>query len=642
VTAGLTRRVVSASGLLALIIGAAFAVLLRATDEERKAARVAIDSQEVLVAANAVERLVIDMETGQRGFILTGQARFLQPWRAARAKLPSTGREFIALASRQRERARSIVAGVDAYARAYSVPLVRAAQRHEPAARSVAVADQGKRRLDALRRQLDTFTGDEARRAQARKRRSHADARRAVVAASAGLGASVALVVLFGAYLTRAMVVPLRRASAMAGRLAGGDLKARMPETGIGEIGTLQRTFNTMAASLETGRDDLARLAEEQAALRRVATLVARGTPPPDVFSAVAEELAQLFGFGIAKVLRYEDDGTATVLGGWSQPGMHIPIGSRLTVEGEGAAVSVRRTERPARARFDGPPGSVADCFRRVGVDSGVGGPIVVQGRLWGVVIGAVAGTEPLPSDVEQRMAEFMELVATAIANAEGRAELTASRARVVATADETRRRIERDLHDGAQQRLVHSIIALKLARRAAADDAKAAPLVEEALEHAEAAIESLRELVHGILPAALSRGLQPAIEGLVARLVVPVTVDVPSGRLPEAVERTAYFVVAEALTNVVKHANAQRAEVRAFTDGDELCVVVADDGVGGARLDDSSGLLGLKDRLSALDGELRVDSPPGGGTTLTARLPLPDAERRDPRYRGASPRLRR
>jgi signal transduction histidine kinase len=222
-------------------------------------------------------------------------------------------------------------------------------------------------------------------------------------------------------------------------------------------------------------------------------------------------------------------------------------------------------------------------------------------------------------------MAQFTELVATAIANANSRAELAASRARVVATADETRRRIERDLHDGAQQSLTHTVITLKLTRRWLGDaDGPLPELVDEALGHAERATAELRELAHGILPAVLSRGgLRAGIETLVGRVKLPVSVDVTADRFPETVEATAYFIVAEALTNVVKHADAGSADIRALVDGDALHVEVSDDGVGGAHVNGGSGLLGLSDRAAALNGELRVRSAPGAGTVVRVRLPI-------------------
>jgi len=236
---------------------------------------------------------------------------------------------------------------------------------------------------------------------------------------------------------------------------------------------------------------------------------------------------------------------------------------------------------------------------------------------------------EPLPADTEERMANFTELVGIVIANAESRAELTRSRARVVAAGDEARRRIQRDLHDGAQQRLVSTVLTLKLALRELGDaTGPAVELLDEALAHAEGASGELRELAHGILPVALSHGgLRAGIDALVSRVRLPVSAEVTAERLPAALEATAYFIVAEALTNTVKHAQASSARVAAIVDGGVLRLEVRDDGVAGARCDGSSGLLGLRDRAAALDGELRVESPPGEGTVVAATLPIPASQ---------------
>jgi len=215
-------------------------------------------------------------------------------------------------------------------------------------------------------------------------------------------------------------------------------------------------------------------------------------------------------------------------------------------------------------------------------------------------------------------------LVATAISNLQARAELAASRARIAAAADDERRRVVRDLHDGAQQRLVHTVISLKLAQQALAKGAENGPLlVQEAIGNAEQATAEVRELAHGILPAVLTHGgLRDGIDALGARAPVPVEIDVSVDRLPAPVEATAYFVVAEALTNVAKHASAARARVVARIQDGTLRVEVRDDGIGGARAD-GTGLVGLADRLAVLDGRLEVDSPPGAGTHLTATIPL-------------------
>jgi signal transduction histidine kinase len=258
-----------------------------------------------------------------------------------------------------------------------------------------------------------------------------------------------------------------------------------------------------------------------------------------------------------------------------------------------------------------------------MGVRAVIGSPIVVDGRVWGAVVAATQQDEPLPADSELHLGEFTELAATAISNIQARSDLAASRARIVATADEERRRVVRDLHDGAQQRLVHTVVTLKLADRALENGEEDAPaLVTEALQHAEEATGELRELAHGILPSVLTLGgLRAGVTALASRMPVPVEVGVSVDRLPAAVEATAYFVVAEALTNVAKHSHADHAAVTASMDDGTLQVLVRDDGVGGAR-PDGSGLLGLGDRLAVLDGKLRVESPPEGGTLVTAAIP--------------------
>jgi signal transduction histidine kinase len=390
------------------------------------------------------------------------------------------------------------------------------------------------------------------------------------------------------------------------------------------------REREAMGSALAASRDELRLLAREQAALRRVATLVARAASPTEVFGTVAAEVGRLLGADATTLLRYEADGTTVLdVGGQSDLPVDLPgggVGMRHAVQDDEVAATVLRTGSVARIETDDlPPGVLATFLREHGIRCSVGAPVVVDGRLWGVMIAAWTQDQPLPAATEKRMAQFTELVATAIANANGRAELAASRARVVSTADETRRRIERDLHDGAQQRLIHTVITLKLARQALGDeDGPGIAYLGEALEQAERATAELRELAHGILPGALNRGLRAGIESLISRVRLSVSVDVTAERLPPRLEATAYFIVAEALTNVVKHAGAGSARIMAVVDSGTLCVEVRDDGVGGARLEGSSGLLGLHDRAAAIGGELRVESPQGAGTIVAARLPIP------------------
>jgi signal transduction histidine kinase len=285
----------------------------------------------------------------------------------------------------------------------------------------------------------------------------------------------------------------------------------------------------------------------------------------------------------------------------------------------------VRRTGRSARVDdFSTATGPLADYTRDAGIGSTVGSPIVADGRLWGAMIAATRTDEPMPADTESRMAQFTGLVATAISNMQARSDLAASRARIVEAADEERRRVVRDLHDGAQQRLVHTIVTLKLAGRAfESGDGEAESLVREALQYAELGNAELRELAHGILPAALTHGgLRAALDTYVSRLDLPVRVDVPDERFPADIEASAYFVVAEALTNVVKHSHAGSAEVAASVDDGTLHLEIRDDGTGGAD-PNGNGLVGMDDRVTALGGRLNIESPPGGGTRVAATVPL-------------------
>ena len=364
-------------------------------------------------------------------------------------------------------------------------------------------------------------------------------------------------------------------------------------------------------------------LTDEQAALRRVATLVAQGVPSDALFSSVCDEVEALAGAQASAVVRFETDGTVTVMGDHAAL---RPVGARVKLDPDSVVAEVHRTGRAARFDTDDPgmPGVVgAERVR-----SALASPIVVAGELWGAIT-TVSRERAFAAGMERRLADFTELVATAISSLHARAELAASRARIAAAADDERRRVVRDLHDGAQQRLVHTVITLQLAQQALAKEIENAPLlVREALEHAEQAIAEVRELAHGILPAVLTHGGLPAgIDALASRAPVRVEIDVSVGRLPAPIEATAYFVVAEALTNVAKHASAGHAEVVARIENGMLRVEARDDGVGGAS-PAGTGLVGLADRLAVFDGRLEVDSPPGAGTRLTATIPLPRSDR--------------
>jgi signal transduction histidine kinase len=381
------------------------------------------------------------------------------------------------------------------------------------------------------------------------------------------------------------------------------------------------------AISNTQARGELARLAEEQAALRRVATLVATGTASADLFDAVTIEMRSLLNAGAACLLRYEPDGTATVFAASSDPGTEVPLGSHLTLEGRSAAGAVFRSGRMAHTdELEGPPGSVAATFRGLGMRSAAGAPIVLERGLWGVILAYWRDSQAVPPDNERRMAQFTQLVATAVSNAASRAQLAASRARIVMTADETRRRIERDLHDGIQQRLV--TLALELRTVGDAVPPERAALLA-AMSHADdeliSILDELREISRGVHPAILSQnGLGAALRSLARRASVPTALDIGEiGRLPPPVEAAAYYVVSEALTNAVKYANATVVHVDLGVKDTTLRLSIDDDGDGGADPAQGSGIIGLVDRVDALGGKLTLRSPLGEGTSLVIELPL-------------------
>jgi signal transduction histidine kinase len=369
-------------------------------------------------------------------------------------------------------------------------------------------------------------------------------------------------------------------------------------------------------------------LLAEQAALRRVATLVAGDPPASRLFEGVCVEVGRVLGVESVNITRFEDNGTQAVLGAWAADGApSFPMGEMFPIDGRTVTAKVYRTGRPQRVDdYSGVRGELVKLLRAAGVKSAIGAPVTVAGKPWGAIVASRGRPHAFPEGAEYRLADFAELVTAALANVDAREQLAASRARIVQAGYEERRRLGRDLHDGAQQELVSAVISLKLAQRrltpARADDGG---LLDEALEHLETGIRDLRELAAGIHPSILTdRGLRAALEALARRSPMPVMlVEVPPQRLPAPVETSAYFVVAEALTNAAKHSRCSRADVGVRVEQGAATVEVRDDGVGGADPSAGSGLRGLADRVSALGGRLEVESPAGEGTTVRARIAL-------------------
>jgi len=370
-------------------------------------------------------------------------------------------------------------------------------------------------------------------------------------------------------------------------------------------------------------------LADEQAALRRVATLVAGEASPGRVFEQVTEEVARLLGLPGANVMQLDDRGTATVVGAWSQDGApRFPVGVKLDLDGDTLVPKVVRSGKAQRVeRYEEVDGTLAATVRGVGYRAGVAAPVTVGGRLWGVLAAATTTDEPLREGLEQRLCDFADLVAQALANADAYEKLAASRARVVEVGDTERRRLERNLHDGAQQRLVSVALGLSVVgRKLESDPAAAREVLSAAQEDLAQGLAELRELARGIHPAVLTeRGLGPALHSLLARAPVPVEIaEMPEERLAPSIEAAAYYVVAEAITNVGKYARASHATVGVICSHTGATVTVSDDGVGGANADHGSGLHGLAARVESLNGRLDIVSPPGHGTRIKAEIPLP------------------
>jgi signal transduction histidine kinase len=371
----------------------------------------------------------------------------------------------------------------------------------------------------------------------------------------------------------------------------------------------------------------LGRLVEEQAALRRVATLVARGTPSEQVFAAVTEEVGRLLSVDTTNMCRYEPDNTMTFVATWAKGHEGFRLGSRWPLEGQNLATLVFETGRSVRIdNYAVASGPLSVIAQDTGIRSAVGSPIIVEGRLWGMMGAGSSIEQTLPWDAEARLASFTELVAMAIANADSRAELKASRARIVAAGDEMRRRIERNLHDGAQQQLVSLLLELRSAEVSVPSEMEELRAHQTRMERElDSVLTELQEISRGIHPAILTKaGLGPALKTLARRSALPVELDLRTERrLPEHVEVAAYYVASEALTNAAKYAHASVVTIVLAEQDAILTLAIRDDGVGGVDPSQGTGLVGLADRVEALGGRLEIVSPAARGTSLSIEIPV-------------------
>ncbi|GAA2326134.1 hypothetical protein GCM10010170_000660 [Dactylosporangium salmoneum] len=603
------------------------AVVLAAVAERRQADEAAARAAQVRADVVRAEYQLLDLDRTERGYLVTHDAELLGSWSAQHDRLAERIGALQRLQEpRQADRTRRLSQDTRSYVEEHALPALRAAQAGQPGSSVPATLRDGDRRIALLHTELDDLAAGDERLAEARDHRADALVRVMGVAAVAGMAASVLVGVCLVGYLDRAVVRPLRRAASAAGQLARGRLGARVPEEGAAEIGRLARAFNAMGGSMQRTVAQLVRYGRTQAALRRVATRIAQGASPAEALDAVVVELGRLVGTDGALIVRF-DDGEGTVLAAWGAEGAPAHVGDRVPLDGDSVSAWVYRTGRPARMDdYAEAAGPVAARMREHNIRAAVGAPIVVEGRRWGVVTATVHGDQPLAEEAEERVADYTELVATTIANAQARADLAASRARVVVAADQARRRIERNLHDDIQQQLIAVHIGLGAAQEVVPPDL---PHVRQgmasATERLGTVLDQLREMSRGIHPAILTdRGLGAALKMLARRSGVPAQVDVDlSRRPPEPVEVAAYYIAAEALANAAKHARATLVRIEATDDDHEVRLSVSDDGAGGADPARGSGLLGLADRVHALGGTIAVISPPGGGTRVVAELPL-------------------
>ena len=614
-----------------LAIGA-YAVLFTVIMDLHTSAGVANRSKAVLSSADRLERLVTDLETDVRGFVITGDRRLLAPLDDAQDDAIAEGRNLERLTAEsdpdQAGPAHRLARDTEAYVHDFSIPLVTATRQDPASARSVATITEGEQRLQPLRAQFGRFMTAQGERIMSHEKRSSADATNATILAAAGAGVALLLLLLFSGYLTRSILRPVRRTSEMASNLAGGDLTVRIPEVSHNDVGVLERTFNVMAGSLQEDQEQLRRVVEEQGALRRIATLVARGVSPADIFAAVAGELGRIQGVEYTVINRF-DPATATTVGHWSAPGapdILPPAGGHWTLEADSAAGEILRTGRPARVNTDTSTSLVCTWARENGIHYVVGCPIMVSGRLWGMIAVFSPDPEPPPDDTEERLVEFVGLLATAIANAENRNEVLASAARIVAATDEARRRIESDLNTGPQRRLTALGEELRLTRSAIGPGrGDLREQLARTTKGLDGVLDDLRKISRGLHPAALSRsGLRRAMEALTQRSEVPteltMRVDHP---LPDHLQIAIYYTVSEALTNVAKYAHADAVRVGLTLDATTLRLRIADNGIGGADPSRGSGLVGLKERIESLGGTMKIISPFGGGTSLLIDIPV-------------------
>ena len=594
---GLTRQVTVRCLACVLLLSTVLVTTLTAVGYLDRDVHAARASQAALITAERLHESVLAMENSERGYIVTRDPSFLRSWQQARGSVPAYAAELTHLVAgdpRQHQRVQQLSRDITAYMSddsAPGVPPLRGAGATADPARLL----DAQRRLDGIQAEFAQFASSELADATAQATRADTATVWARTVAGAGFTGAALFTVLFAIFVQRRIVRPVRTTAAMADQLAGGALPTRMPPVGAHEIGLLQRSFNRMATALDAQHRAVNRLVAQQSALRRVATLVARAEPPGTVFTAITREVGQLLHAETSAIIRHDLDGAATVVAAWDN-------------------------------RHPGAPGGRTP--------PAVTTPIRVHTTVWGELRTVAASGDPDAAAPTVHTADFADLAGLAITNQQARADLTAASARIVEAGDQTRRRLERDLHDGTQQRLLALLLHLRqLQTRMPAVPPDLTTDLAAINDDLTAICDGLRELSRGIYPTILSeRGLEPALKTLARHAPLPVELHlrIPS-RLPPHIETSAYYLAAESLTNTIKHAAATHLTVRAATDDHVLRLCVADDGRGGADPSRGTGLRGLTDRVTALGGTMALTSRPGHGTTLTFTIPVGTAAATDP-----------
>ncbi len=593
----LSHRALLACVLFSVLVGCSFTYVLTTS-------AATYDSANVLLSANRLERLVVDLETGQLGYVATGDRKSLHPWNNARAAFPGQAEALRRLAARssptQAKRADQIVETANAYVREHAEPLVKIAKRDPKAARTLVAHGEGRRRIDAIRRQFDRFAEAQHQISTAHERDAIPAVRRMFATAAGTAGSLLAIFLLLG-YMTRTSVRARRRTGAAA---------VWPPSPAHTRWHEVER---------------LRRIAEEERALRRVATLVAGGGAPPAILGVVTGEAGPLLAADHTLIDRRNAD-TLTTVARWSAG--HVtapPLDEHRPVEEEAPEAVALRTGRPVRAAVgDDTRGRVGGWARAHGIGHIVCCPITADDRPWGLL---TVLSRSADADTERLAGELARLAGLAIGNAERRATADASRARLVDASDAARHRIERALHNRTQQRLVSIALELRTV------EAGVPPEMERLKERLSGAarslsdtVEELQEVARDLHPSIIARGgLEAALRTLGRRSAVPVEFDVSTDRLPDLIAVTVYQIVAEALANAAAYARATVVLVGLRVEDRTVRLSVRDDGVGGADPANGAGLNRLIDRTEALGGVMRIDSPAGEGTVLRVTIPVRD-----------------